>query len=124
MTEKATDNDPVHQQRLQQIREAFKAALKELGLRGDHWDAPSQPKGGHTNVGVSVRRRAGVLESRMRQWYNKHLDHEREIVKMTRGGSFIVRRSKCVYCGKAWFEHEPAGGQCIFAPTRYREHAR
>lgn len=36
-------------------------------------------------------------------------------------GALIVNRQVCAYCGEAYGDHAPAGGQCMFASTNYCE---
>lgn len=117
-------NDPVHQQRLVEIREAYVRTAKELRVRGEFEQYDSEPRGGHTNLRYIVKRMQGQLERHMRAWYEKHFDHEREIVKVTRHVCFIVRRSNCQHCSKRWYDHSPSGGQCLFMSTRYLEAPR
>lgn len=117
-------NDPVHQQRLAEIREAYTRTAKELRVRGEFEQFDSQPRGGHTNLRFNAKRHQDLLERHVREWHAEHFKNEREDVKFTRHACFIVKRSKCVRCGKLWYDHTPSGGQCLFMSTMYLEAPR
>lgn len=99
-----------------------------MHIKGELEQSDSEPKGGHTRVRfIPKRSRDQVLIRRhMTDWCKSHFTDEERLhyVKLDRFAQFTVVRAKCVHCNKRWFEHTPSGGQCLFAPTSYKEPPR
>jgi hypothetical protein len=115
-------NDPLHQQRLTEIRDEFRS----LHLKGEFEQTESEPKGGHTRLRFILKHRRDeqAMRQHMKKWFEAHFSADTELVKLDRYSQFTVVRAKCAHCGKRWFEHVPYGGQCLFASTAYQEEKR
>ena len=120
-------NDPLHQQRLAEIREEYLRWVKAFRAHGSFEQQESQPRGGHTWLRFRVRRGNGpqqaALDRAMWTWSDEHFAGD-DRVRFTANNYFIVKRSKCVHCGKQWYDHTPSGGQCLFMSTKYLEFPR